>query len=205
METRQRIIEATVHLHAECGVQATTYAMIAERADVAIPTVYNHFPGLKDLLGACTGYVSAHAPLLGPQIFDEAPAVETRLQALVRALFAYYHYRARWLRWSVHEAQIQPELAALLGKASELRCRLIALALAPAFGSRVPGALIRLCEILLDFPAWQRLTGNPSLSGKKAETILSEALIALAREYSQGNRDAPPDRRAKPRTKGQLS
>ena len=49
-ETRRRIVDSTVSLHAECGAIATTYAMIAERADVAIPTVYNHFPTLGDLL-----------------------------------------------------------------------------------------------------------------------------------------------------------
>ena len=87
-ETRRRIVRATVDLHAENGVTATTYAMIARRADVAVPTVYNHFPALGDLLGACTGDVAAGAPTLGSRIYDGAPVVEARLQALVRAQFA---------------------------------------------------------------------------------------------------------------------
>ena len=43
-ETRERIVRATVGLHAQHGALATSYAMIAKRAQVAPQTVYNHFP-----------------------------------------------------------------------------------------------------------------------------------------------------------------
>ena len=57
VETRERIVKATVALHAQHGALATTYAMIAKRAQVAPQTVYNHFPKEDALLGACTGHV----------------------------------------------------------------------------------------------------------------------------------------------------
>ena len=53
-ELRQRIVEATVALHAEKGASATSYKDIAKRADVAIPTVYKNFPDLSGLFYACT-------------------------------------------------------------------------------------------------------------------------------------------------------
>lgn len=175
-------MQATVGLHAERGVTSTTYAMIAERADVAVPTVYNHFPNRAELLAACTGHVAAGAPSLGPQVFEGAPDVEARLRTLVRALFAYYRYASPWLSWGIHEACFVPELASLLERAGEGRRQLVALALEPAFGKRAPAGLLALCEVLLDFPAWQRITTGSRLPDEEAETIVGDALVALVRE-----------------------
>ena len=47
-QTRRRIVDATVALHAEQGIVATTYKDIAQRADVGVGTVYNHFPTVDD-------------------------------------------------------------------------------------------------------------------------------------------------------------
>lgn len=178
-ETRRRIVDSTVALHAEQGVLATTYAMIAERANVAIPTVYNHFSTRTDLLAACTGQAAALAPPLGPRIFDGADGVEARLRALVHALFAQYRFYAPWMRWAVHEAQLVPELAAWLDEQNDARRRLTETALEPAFGARPPSAILALCDILLDFSAWQRLVGGREPAQAEAETVLTGALAAL--------------------------
>src|SRR2546423_7475771 len=53
-ETRQEIVAAAIALHAEKGVLGTTWPDIAKRADVALGTVYRHFPGLDQLVPACT-------------------------------------------------------------------------------------------------------------------------------------------------------
>lgn len=198
-ETRRKIVESTLDLHAEQGVLATTYAMIAKRADVAVPTVYNHFPTRGDLLAACTGRAAALAPPLGPQIYNGADDVDTRLQALVQALFAYYRYYAPWMRWANYEAQLVPELAEWLHKATDARRQLTELALEPAFGTPPPTALLALCEILLDFWAWQRLASEQGLEPAEAETVLSDALTALV----EMNRAATTvaGRRGKPRTR----
>src|SRR5512139_2168091 len=49
-EVRQRIFEAGIGLFVEKGVQETTLDEIAERADVARATVYNHFAKKGDIL-----------------------------------------------------------------------------------------------------------------------------------------------------------
>lgn len=182
-ETRRRIVDAVVKLHAEQGVTRTTYAMIAKRADVAVPTVYNHFPMLSDLLAACTGDVLAGAPSLAPQIFDEAPDLVSRLHALTRSLSAYYRYLAPWLRWSVYEAVLVREIAARLARMSEARRQLILMALAPAFGRHPPDTLVAVCEVLLDFPSWQRLARDGNASADEVESMLAEALVALAHAH----------------------
>ena len=181
-ETRRRIVDAVIELHAEQGVTRTTYAQIAKRADVAVPTVYNHFPALGDLLAACAGDVLAAAPPLGPQIFAAAADLDSRLEALARAFCGFYRYAAPWLRWSVHEAVLVRELAERFGRMAEGRRQLIELALAPAFGRRPPEPLLALCDILLDFPSWQRLAREEDDAERQAAT-LAKALLALARDY----------------------
>src|SRR5579875_537094 len=158
--TRRRIVEAVVALHAERGVTRTSYAMIAARADVATPTVYNHFPTPGDLLVACAGHVLAGAPPLGPEIFAGTADLESRLHALAHALCATYRYLAPWLRWSVHEAVLVRELAERLERMAESRRRLIALPWAPVGGGTPPKPLLAGGEILLVFPPWRRLARN---------------------------------------------
>jgi AcrR family transcriptional regulator len=52
-ETRRRITEATLALHAEKGIFGTSWRDIARRADVSVATVYKHFPTLEELVPAC--------------------------------------------------------------------------------------------------------------------------------------------------------
>ena len=205
-ELRHRIVEATVGLHAEQGIMRTTYAMIARRADVAIATVYNHFPKPGDLLAACTGHVLPHAPPLGPQMFEGVSDVDGRLDVLVRALHAFYRYCAPWMRWSFHEARFVPEIAPRFEKASEQRRALIELALTPAFGPRAPEALVALCEILLDFSAWERLARNKGLAGEQGTAAITDALITLTRVHAPiAHRKSVADRTPSARARGKPS
>src|SRR5690606_1335960 len=105
--TRERIVAAIVELHAERGARNTSYADIAARADVAIPTVYKHFPSLEVLFNACVGHVSERAPPLGPDLFDGLPGARDRLTALVKAIAARHRYFAPWQRWPADDI---PEL-----------------------------------------------------------------------------------------------
>jgi AcrR family transcriptional regulator len=174
-EIHRRIIEATVALHAEQGVMATSYAQIAARADVAVPTVYKHLPTQGMLLSACMGHIAALAPQLGPEIFDGVGPVEARVACLVTAVFANYRFCAPWMRFGVHEAALVPALGEIMAS-RRLRLRqLIILALAP----KPPPSLVALFETLLDFTAWQRLAEYPILASITPEAITSAALVAL--------------------------
>jgi AcrR family transcriptional regulator len=48
--TRQRLLDAAVEGLAEVGVEALTMQSVAERADVALRTVYNHFASKEELI-----------------------------------------------------------------------------------------------------------------------------------------------------------
>jgi AcrR family transcriptional regulator len=177
--TRQRIVEATVALHAEQGGLATTYAQIAARADVAVPTVYKHFPEQDGLFAACTGHVMALSPPLGPSIFEGKATAEARLGALVGAVFACHRFQAPWMRLGVHEAALIPALGEILRRDRARLAGLIRLALAPRWGEAPPPALVALIESLLDFTAWQRLVEAHEPGGRPAEETTSDALLAL--------------------------
>jgi hypothetical protein len=65
---------------------------------------------------------------------------------------------------------------------------LILLAFEPDFGHRIPDPFLALCEILVDFPAWQRLSSEKSRSSEEIETIVGDALVALARDQAFAGR-----------------
>ncbi|MBI3452219.1 MAG: TetR/AcrR family transcriptional regulator [Rhodospirillales bacterium] len=193
--TRARILDAVVALHAERGTVATTYAMIAERADVAIPTVYKYFPALADLLPACIGHVADRLPGLGPHIFAGAEDTTVRLRALTRAVFAHHRALQPWLRWTIHEAEVLPELGVQYRRLKTERAALIAEALAPAFGHRPPAALVGLIDTMLDFSSWQTLTDDHRMSDREAAATVGDALVALLDLHRPA---AMPDRAARP-------
>lgn len=200
-ETRRRILAAAAELHTKHGIKATTYAMIAERADVAVPTVYNHFPTLDGLQAACGGEIMARAPALGPEIFAGTEDLDERINALAQAVNAFYRFVAPWWRWTFYESRLLAELEPRYKKAAQQRRALLTLALAPVFGTRPPEPLLSLCESVLDFPSWERLTGEYGLDDGNAVQAISAGLLALARSHDAPLDERPAPRRAAPRPK----
>jgi len=89
-QTRQRIVQATMALHRDRGIAATTMKDIAARADVGIGTLYHHFPRYEDAIRACGARTADLARLPTCEIFDGARSLPARLAVLVGELFAYY-------------------------------------------------------------------------------------------------------------------
>ncbi|MBI2002935.1 MAG: TetR/AcrR family transcriptional regulator [candidate division NC10 bacterium] len=97
-ETRRRIVDAAVALHAERGVLAAKPADIAAQADVALTTYYKHFPTIGDLVRACTTRGREVIPppdLSALRALPPDPAL--RIEAMVRTLYQYYEAREPWL------------------------------------------------------------------------------------------------------------
>ena len=180
-QTRQRIVEATVTLHARKGAAATTYADVAAAANVAVPTVYNHFPTRAELLAGCTSHVMASAPFPDDDLFLHAATLRDRIRIAATSLFALYEYLEPWLSWSIRELAQVPELLPLEEQRREFREALVRRAFEPRFGKRVPPAVFATASALLDFPAWLTLSAH---TGKKnAARVASEALAAVSMQY----------------------
>jgi AcrR family transcriptional regulator len=172
-DTRERIVRATVALHAERGALGTSYAMIAKRAQVAPQTVYNHFPELGALLGACTGHVRDRAPPLDAETFRSGRSPAARLRLLAQAVFARHEFLAPWSRWN--EAAVIPELGAILARGDAALRELIAAAV--ALEREPTDAFVDAAFVLLDYPAWQEFTR--SRSSPEAARIAGDCLADL--------------------------
>lgn len=112
--TRTKIVEAAKALHAECGVRATSWEQIAERAGVSLATAYRHFPTLDELVVACARSVF---DLIRPPTLEEASAKfaalddpSERLAHLVRRSVHCYTLGEGWLHAAYRERDFLPSL-----------------------------------------------------------------------------------------------
>jgi AcrR family transcriptional regulator len=109
-ETRQRILEATLTLHAEKGIFGTSWQDIARRADVSVGTVYKHFPSLDELVPACgeLTYAITRPPSLedAPRIFAQTGSLEERLGRLISELFDFYERGAPYIETDFQERRL---------------------------------------------------------------------------------------------------
>ncbi|HYZ82005.1 MAG TPA: TetR/AcrR family transcriptional regulator [Solirubrobacteraceae bacterium] len=96
-ETRERIIEASADLLRRQGYAATGVKQIVEAAKAPFGSIYHHFPGGKEELGAAAIRRSgALYELLIPAIFDPAPD-------LVSAVRLFFEGAAAHLEESEYE------------------------------------------------------------------------------------------------------
>lgn len=124
-ETRQKIVEAAMHLHEKLGPRATTISAIADRAGVQRLTVYRHFEDETALFAACTSqWLDLNAP---PDPTDWASISDARDRARA-AIDAFYHYYAATRRmWAVSYRDVE-EVPALKGPMSSFHAQLATVA-----------------------------------------------------------------------------
>jgi AcrR family transcriptional regulator len=93
-QTRRRIVEATIQVHAEQGIAAARLEDIASRAGVATGTLYRHFPSYEVLVAACGELTFTLLPPPSPEsaraAFAGLRGRRRRLERLVDGLFGYY-------------------------------------------------------------------------------------------------------------------
>lgn len=152
--TRQRIVDATVALHGEKGVLATSMQDIAARADVALGTVYRHFPALDQLVPACGARLQELTQPPGPEIVAGVHGIEHRIETLVRELFAYYARAARWIDLALCDQRQVLLLEEAMREAYAAQQQLVREALRPA---KPAPAAVRAAVALTDFYAWKAL------------------------------------------------
>ena len=172
--TRARIAAAATALHEEVGVANTTVADIARRAGVQRLTVYNHFPGLDELLPACSAHWLAEHPQpdLATAFAIEDPV--ERLTAALTALYGWYRETAPMQRRVFGERTAVPELDAWLARSTDPMLAELAAGLAAGFDHPAARALV---AVALDFWTWQRLD-REGLDDASAAAVMSRAVAA---------------------------
>jgi AcrR family transcriptional regulator len=115
-ETRRRITEATVELHATVGPAATKISEIARRAGVERVTVYNHFPDDISLLTACSEHWQALHPAPDPSAWVAILDPGERLRTGLGRLYAWYRETAPMTANVQRDAESLPALKAVLDR-----------------------------------------------------------------------------------------
>ena len=177
-ETRRRIVDATVALHASLGPARTTISAIAERAGVQRLTVYRHFPDDRSLFQACGGQWMAQNPLPDPAAWVATDDPAERLQVALSAIYAYF---ASTEAATAHFLRDLPELPVMQEVAAPLlhywdSVRDILAGGWEARGERAD----RLRAVIghaLEFDTWRSLARTHGL----ADTEAAELMVRLAR------------------------
>jgi AcrR family transcriptional regulator len=109
-ETRQRIVEAAIHLHETLGPARTTITAIAEHAGVGRLTVYRHFPEETDLFAACSGAYWACNPAPDPGRWSAIADPYERLRTALEESYAYHRQTAPMISRALADVGDQPHM-----------------------------------------------------------------------------------------------
>lgn len=181
-DTRLRIIDATVQLHNEQGISGTSMQDIADRAGVALATVYRHFPTVDDLVPACGGRSLQLNPLPTPEVFEQHESGAERIAALVAALHANYARSMRTYEVGFAEAVTMPVVARFMGELSTYVGELVATAAAPY---KAGAAQLNLAAGLCDFRVWRALLHSGLTSDEVARSVTSLICGSLSERTNQ--------------------
>lgn len=192
-QLKARIAAATAGLHAEKGVLATSYADVAERAGVSLPTVYKHYPDLDQLVRGCTGHVRGQAPAVPAEAILSCPSLAAAVERLVDTMLRLHAYYEPWVVWREYERV--PALAEL---AASTREHVTALCAAVLQRHEVTGdrrELAAVWESLLDFELWHRLVRLHKLSRAAARRRLIHLLLAAVGPQPAASSPSRPAKR----------
>ena len=177
-ELKARIAAAAASLHAEKGATATSYAEIAAKAKVSLPTVYAHFPNQRDLLQGCTAHVAAKAPPLPVEQALAAPNLGAAAALLVSAVEQRHLHFEPWLAW--REDRVIHFLTEMSGHARDELAALIARVLRQHLGAGEHREMVAGWESVLSFDFWHRLARAHGLSRPAVRRVMLRSLEALA-------------------------
>ena len=182
-ETRRRIVEAALELHRTRGPAHTTVKEIAQRAGVNRLTVYNHFPDVADLLGACSQRWTERYPPPDLMPWAQIRDPHERLRTALADLYSYYVRTEPMTANVLRDAQTMPELAALLD--GTLAPYLGAVCELLADGWEIRGKrrrrLLAALKLAIDFHTWRSLERESRLKREEAVELMLDAVGASVR------------------------
>jgi AcrR family transcriptional regulator len=170
-ETRQRIVEAAVHLHGTLGPARTSVAQIAERAGVQRHTYYAHFPDEHSLMMACSGLALERDPLPDPSTWLDTRAGAERLEKGLGELYNWYQRNAQMAACVLRDA----EHHAATREVVELRMAPTFARAAEVLGDGLNEEARALLAVAMDFACWRRLAGID----KRPAHLMSKAIATL--------------------------
>lgn len=184
--TRAQIVDATMALHTEQGIAATSWDDIARRAGVGVGTVYRHFPSLDELLPACGAI--AFELLALPDPAEVGALVEglegrDRVRRLVDEVYGIYERGGPIVEELERVRELHPHLAE---SHDEVRASLDALVREGAGPLAGGTEELKAVRALLDVRTW-RAFEQQGLSPDAARTAAAEAVAACLGHRAQAS------------------
>ena len=171
--TQRRIVEATLAVHDEHGISATSVRDIAERAGVAPSTVLHHFPVMDDLIRACGELSERLLPMPSEADLAGAPGAFERVHRMARAMFEWWNDMGPGFDHLRIDRRRIPEVDAWMAELAQRHRALAAAALGEGDDRRV-GLLVALTSA----DAWTglRSTGaDPAGAAADVATLLASS------------------------------
>jgi AcrR family transcriptional regulator len=113
-QTRQRIVDAAIHLHQTVGGEGATISAIAAQAGVERLTVYRHFPDMRSLLAACTSHYLSLNPPPDPADWQPMSDPELGLSTALAEIYAYHRQTEAMMNSAVNDMATMPVLRELM-------------------------------------------------------------------------------------------
>lgn len=176
-ETRQRIVEAAVHLHGTVGPAATTIAAIADLAGVTRLTVYRHFPDEAALLGSCSAHWISQQQLPDPDAWAQIGDPAGRLRAGLADLYRFYRAGAGMLANVYRDFATLPEAQQRFLRDQDSHLRRVLTQPFPAN----PGQRRQLRALIghaTSFWTWHSLCLNGGLCDQEAVEAMTGMILA---------------------------
>jgi len=178
--TRQKIVDATMQLHQDKGLLATTVSDIAKRAGVGKVTVYRHFPSDTELVEACSGQYFHLNPFPDLESWSSIASARIRIMKALKDTYEFHNKTEPMMSGILSEARNHPVVQPyhdFWAQAVEV----LASDLPPAF-SNDKTFKARL-SLALSFDTWYILTKKQRLSENQALVIMLD-LLNLSKEYT---------------------
>jgi AcrR family transcriptional regulator len=177
---RRRIVDATMALHLEKGVVATSFDDIARKADVAVATVYRHFPTLHELVDGCGARVMEvirpPAPDGAPLLFEGATSLAERVRRLVTEFVAFYGRAEKAFVVALRDADHVPGLRHFM---DAQRATLDAFVHEALRDEGAPARTRHVVAALLDFATWKAMTDRGLTPDEIQDVLVKLALCQL--------------------------
>ena len=186
-ELRQRILAATIELHTEKGIVGTSWKDIAGRADVAVATVYNHFPSLDELVPACGELLMTRlrppAPEDAAEVAGDTGTTQERLERVARGLFDFYARSGTHLDIFPGER----ELPSIREWEAYQRATVEAFVRAALVGTRPRSRAVQLVSAFLDLTTFRSLESR-GFDARAAAIIMARAAVCALDSNAQTGR-----------------
>lgn len=172
--TRERLVDAVLRVIAEAGADAATMQAVADRADVALRTLYNHFATREELIGEAMGRLLDDTRTAVRELVPEAGSPRERLLAFVDAYYRSYERQGAAAGALLH-AQDIPEVEVQVRDIRSWRRQQLTRMLRAVDAEaplRMPlSEAVGLAYALTAYAMWSALTNDIRLSANAARAV----------------------------------